>query len=352
MSLRRREWPPSSAVSRTRGEHEQRIATRESQQANGRAQKAATSRATGPRQKPSAQTERPAANDPDDHLSALSRPANCRSSSAVAHARVRGGPHSRADVPRGASVVRPGLEANPQLEASPELEANQCRLVSVAALPVQVAAGALRRLPVAQPRASARQYSCSQRRRQCWRAGNRAPRPSRARAGWLKGPGGPQKRSTTLARVLHLGHRGPFSAVDFGRGALKRRKHRTGEPVISSRRLPGHSARSLNTPKSLRQEGSRDAVSRDVESARRAEIPGTRIAPANPGTANTAHQPTARRGRRKVDAPPPRRPARKHGARIATENLRRAAHRCSGRLKRLRATPPRREIDRTRGRDT
>jgi hypothetical protein len=43
--------------------------------------------------------------------------------------------------------------------------------------------------------------------RQRGRAGNHAPLPPCTRAGWLEGPGAPPRRSFTMARVLHLGHR-------------------------------------------------------------------------------------------------------------------------------------------------
>jgi hypothetical protein len=208
-------------------------------------------RATAPRQRPRVQTERTAANDPDDHQSALSSPARCSrvecgSSAAVAHARVRVGPHRRAAAPRGASVVR-GLQLAP---------ASGCaRWKRSTTLPCLRRRQARRGLStVAQPRATARLYSRSQRRRRS-RAGKHAPLPPPARAGWLEGPGGPPKCSSTLARVLHLGHRATFSAVDFGRGALKRRKHRIREPVISSCQLsaaaPGQGACSPNTRSSF-----------------------------------------------------------------------------------------------------
>lgn len=160
----------------------------------------------------------------------------------------------------------------------------------------------------------------------------------------------------------------PCPAVDFARGALKRRKHRIRELVISSRHLPssdgsvraGAAPAERSPPRGRRNtNGSSQYRNNQHRNSHRTSSTLANTAHPSPDTSpgrerQTAAPPpvsgrpspdppspeyqsltrtTASRGRRrKVDAAAPRRSAKRHGARIATGILRRAAHRCSGRL--------------------
>jgi hypothetical protein len=215
-----------------------------------------------------APTERTAANDPDDHQSA-----NGGSSAEVAHATARGAPHRRAPSPRGACVVRGPLLAAPSGDCSRwrrsrTLPFSKRRQPPCGLFPMRGRTLLRDCIP----------FLSAERER--WRAGNHAPPPPCTRAGWLEGPGGHPKRSARWLECCTSDIEPPSSAVDFARGALKRRKHRFREPVISSRRL--HSS-----DESVRAGSS-------LESGRYPEFAGARMARANTGTASgrAAPQPT------------------------------------------------------------
>jgi hypothetical protein len=163
------------------GEHEQRTQRAKGTPSNGTAQREPPLEQPFDEQRPQSKTERTVANDPDDH-----EPANCGSSAEVAHATARGAPRRRAGSPRGACVVRS--------RSTRRQPPGSARAIMPRYHPPHEPVGS--KAPAAHPTARPRWLECC--------TSNIEP---------------------------------PSSAVDFARGALKRRKHRIRGPVISSRRL-------------------------------------------------------------------------------------------------------------------